>query len=257
MNWINSYKKLADVYIEEFESRWEEGVDTATALSHYVRTNFQDITRVLDVPCGIGRLSIPLSLLGFSVLGIDFSDKFIEYANKKKSEYGSGTLKFVVGDMFSSDEVILSHKPQLVIIWWTSIGYNGRKTDLKFLKHLKMVTEHGTILIVETWTREYVINFPIRRFWNDLGKSLVIVSQQVDPLTEFVKSEHSYFRKINDDLKYVGSFASKIMLYSVVELRSMFESAGWKVLRVANSISQIDGSFNPRIDRCVFVCESF
>ena len=257
MNWIDSYKRLADLYIEEFESRWNEGTDTAKALSYYVKANFPDITRVLDVPCGIGRLSLPLSLLAFNVLGIDFSDKFIEFANKKKSEYGSETSSFVVGDMFSSDKIILSHEPQLIVNWWTSIGYNNKEADVKFLKHLKAVTKRGTILMIETWTREYIINFPIRRFWNDLGNSVVMVTQKIDPLREYVEAEHRYFRKINSDLKYVDNFKSKIMLYSVLELKNILTNAGWTVLHVANSINQIDNSFKPQLDRCVFVCKSF
>ena len=257
MNWADSYKRLADVYIEEFESRWKDGINTAIALSHYVKTNFPNITRLLDVPCGIGRLSIPLSLEGFNVLGIDFSDKFIERANEKKVQYASETSKFVVGDMLSSDELILKYKPQLVINWWTSIGYKNKKTDMKFLKHLKTVTESGTLLIIETWTREYIINSPISHFWNDLGDFIVLVSQQVDPLSEFVKSEHHYFRKIKGDLKYLDSFKSKIILYSVLELKDMLTKAGWQVLRITNSIGQIDNSFKPQLDRCVLVCKSF
>ena len=176
MNWVDSYRKMADVYIEEFESRWKEGEITAMALSNYIKANFPDISRVLDIPCGIGRLAIPLSLQGFNVLGIDFSDKFIKHANKKMVQYGSQSSKFLVGDMFLSEEVIIRFKPQLIINWWTSIGYKTKKYDVKFLKHLRAVTESGTLLILETWTREYGSNFPLKRFWNDLGKLLVMVS---------------------------------------------------------------------------------
>ncbi len=255
MNWINNYKRVSDLYIEEFESRWKEGIDTARELSRYVKVNFPEISRVLDVPCGIGRLSIPLSLLGFNVLGIDFSEKFIEYAIRKKAEYNSTTARFVVGDMFSSDGLILNHRPQLVINWWTSIGYEDKETDMKFLKHLKKVTKRGTVLIIETWTREYIINFPIRRFWNDLGDSVVLVNQEVDPLSEYVESEHRYFRKKNGNLEYTDSFKSKIILYSVLELKNMLINAGYQVLQVANSINQMD-FFKPQLDRCVFICKS-
>lgn len=197
-----------------------------------------------------------MSLHGFDVLGIDFSDKFVEYANRKRTQFGSKTSRFVAGNMYSSDELIFKYKPQLVVNWWTSIGYKDKKTDIKFFKHLNAVTEAGTILIIETWSREFVINFPIRRFWNDLGNSVVMVSQQVDPLCEYVESEHSYFRKVNSDLKYLGKFRSKIMLYSVLELKNMLTKTGWRVLHVANSINQIDSSFKPQLDRCVFVCQS-
>ena len=84
-----------------------------------------------------------------------------------------------------------------------------------------------------------------------------MVSQQVGPLSHFVKSEHKYFRKIGCDLKYLDSFKSKIILYSVLELKEKCTYAVWKVLSVTNSIGQIDNSFKPQLDRCVLVCKSF
>lgn len=255
MNWTNSFKKLSSIYIEEFEGRWQNGVRTAKEIYYYINANYPHVSRILDIPAGIGRLSIPLSLYGFDVLGIDFSDKFIEHANKKKLEFGAKTSKFIVGDMFSSDESILRFKPQLVINWWTSIGYKGKRSDITFFKHLKSVTEPGALFIIETWSREYILNFPIRRFWNDLGNIMVTVENHIDPLQEAVESEHRYFRMKGNNLQFIGKFNSRIMLYSVVELKNMLSYSGWRVLKVSNSINQSD-SFKPQVDRVVLICES-
>src|ERR1043165_1589307 len=54
--------------------------------------------KLLDVPCGNGRLSIPLGLLPFEVTGIDFSDKFIAEAKEAAQKQGSN-CKFTQGDM--------------------------------------------------------------------------------------------------------------------------------------------------------------
>jgi ubiquinone/menaquinone biosynthesis C-methylase UbiE len=58
-------------------------------------------TRVLDLGCGKGAVSITLAKqLGFSLDGIDFFPPFIEEARKRAEDSGlSGTCRFRVGDI--------------------------------------------------------------------------------------------------------------------------------------------------------------
>jgi 2-polyprenyl-3-methyl-5-hydroxy-6-metoxy-1,4-benzoquinol methylase len=43
--------------------------------------------RLLDVPCGYGRISLPLALAGFKITGFDTSLEFLEEAKKTAREY--------------------------------------------------------------------------------------------------------------------------------------------------------------------------
>ncbi|PKN03452.1 hypothetical protein CVU75_02180 [Candidatus Dependentiae bacterium HGW-Dependentiae-1] len=53
---------------------------------------------VLDCACGYGRLTIPLAQAGYTLHGIDFSQKFIEQA-RAYAEAGKVAIPFMVGDM--------------------------------------------------------------------------------------------------------------------------------------------------------------
>ncbi len=58
----------------------------------------RSVRSVLDVACGIGRLSIPLAQRGYEVVGIDLSESQIAYAQKHAQELGAHSAHFRVED---------------------------------------------------------------------------------------------------------------------------------------------------------------
>lgn len=255
MLWTDAYKKMSDIYIKEFENRESEGVSIAESIHDLVISNFPAVERILDIPCGIGRIAIPLARHGYKVIGIDFSEPFITHAKKRSDSLNLENVDFCAGNIFDSEDRIRDFNPQLIINWWTSIGYYGKKNDVKFFKHLRTITEPGTLFILETWHRENIISFPVKRFWSDLGEFLVLVKQNVDPFSKYVNAEHTYYNKKGNILELSGKFKSRIMLYDVAELKKMLTSCGWIVKEVFNSFLN-KGAFNPLIDRVVFICYS-
>ncbi|HKM43085.1 MAG TPA: class I SAM-dependent methyltransferase [Limnochordia bacterium] len=55
-------------------------------------------SRILDLGCGTGNLTIPLSRRGYTVMGVDLSPAMIEVA-RKKAEDSRLDISFSVGDM--------------------------------------------------------------------------------------------------------------------------------------------------------------
>jgi 2-polyprenyl-3-methyl-5-hydroxy-6-metoxy-1,4-benzoquinol methylase len=87
MEWAESlFIKNARLYSMLFEDTWKSGEKQARLLSKYfVKKGYQK-SNVLDVPCGIGRISIPLAGVGFSVAGVDLSPFFRNRAKEKSTE---------------------------------------------------------------------------------------------------------------------------------------------------------------------------
>jgi len=69
----NVFVRNARLYELVLEGMWERGEEDAVAISSYLASEGLARCRVLDAPCGIGRVGIPLARLGFEVTGIDFS----------------------------------------------------------------------------------------------------------------------------------------------------------------------------------------
>ena len=103
--------------------------------------------KILDAPCGYGRISNILANKGFDVTGVDISKYFIDIAQKKASKKKL-KAQYVVGDILKKK---LSGKFDAVLNIFTSIGYleSDRKNEL-FIKRLCNYVKPGGRLIIET-----------------------------------------------------------------------------------------------------------
>lgn len=257
-DWYKIYLEKSQLYLKEFESREVEGKESAIYLSKYLTENFPNRKKILDMPCGNGRISRNLANKGFDILGIDFSDVFIKDAkNKSKDHHKHSYCEFEVGEL-SNDltlEKIRFFSPEIILNWWTSFGYSTKEADKFFFKKIRDTVLQGTILLVETWHRFPIVDFPIVTRWNELGDFLVLVKNFIDPLNESVKSEHTYYVKEQMGLTYVDSFTSEIILYDILELIRMFDSCNWELKSIFNSL-QNPSDFDIHRDRVVLVMEA-
>jgi SAM-dependent methyltransferase len=60
--------------------------------------------RLLDLGCGVGCMSVPLSTLGFSVVGLDNDPRVVAAARENAARFGGG-IRIVEGDVFDLDRL--------------------------------------------------------------------------------------------------------------------------------------------------------
>jgi SAM-dependent methyltransferase len=84
--------------------------------------------RVLDMPCGEGRIAGRLSALGCEVVGIDNNERLLQLA---RARYPSA--EFHEGDMRNLD---CASEFEAVINWFTSFGYFNPATNDRLLTSL-------------------------------------------------------------------------------------------------------------------------
>lgn len=97
--------------------------------------------RVLDVPCGHGRIASRLASRGCAVVGLDSSERFIELARSLP-----GGADFRVGDMRA-----LSYEAEFdaVLNWFTSFGYFDRAQNDAVLASFARALRPGGKLLLE------------------------------------------------------------------------------------------------------------
>ena len=253
--WKNVYIEKSKLYLREFEAREKEGKESAGHLARYLRENYPEKKKVLDFPCGNGRISRHLAGKGFEILGMDFSEVFIKDAQDKfKDQAKDSKIEFAVGELSEESTLkrIESFSPDVILNWWTSFGYSTKEADRIFFEKLREVVLPGTILLVETWHRFPVVDCPIRTRWDELGDLIVLVKNFVEPLKASVKTEHEYYLKAEGTLTYIDKFTSEIILYDIAELISMFQSCKWTLKSISNALSY-PGGFDIHRDRVVLV----
>ncbi|MGZ4235825.1 MAG: GNAT family N-acetyltransferase [Solirubrobacteraceae bacterium] len=96
---------------------------------------------VLDVPCGEGRIAGRLARLGCEVVGVDYTEPWIELARRQYPE-----ATFHHGDMRS-----LQYEDEFdaVLNWFTSFGYFDRPTNDRVLASFARALRPGGRLLLE------------------------------------------------------------------------------------------------------------
>jgi SAM-dependent methyltransferase/RimJ/RimL family protein N-acetyltransferase len=97
--------------------------------------------RVLDVPCGEGRISGRLAGMGGEVVGVDYTARWIELARKQYPE-----VTFEVADMRSLE---YDQEFDAVVNWFTSFGYFDSQTNDDVLARFARALRPGGRLLLE------------------------------------------------------------------------------------------------------------
>jgi ubiquinone/menaquinone biosynthesis C-methylase UbiE len=105
-----------------------------------------DGSKILDVACGDGRISIALARLGYQVTGLDASKSLLESAQKKAKRAGLG-IEWILGDI---REIGISEQFEAAVSIFTSFGYFQNDSDnLKALKSISRALKTGGRLILD------------------------------------------------------------------------------------------------------------
>lgn len=104
---------------------------------------------VLDVPCGDGRIAVPLAEAGCTVVGIDQNERLIDRAH----EHGTSAARFDVGDM---RELRWKEEFDCVINWFGSFGYFDSDTNRAVLRGFCEALRPGGKLVLDQINPEQV-----------------------------------------------------------------------------------------------------
>jgi cyclopropane fatty-acyl-phospholipid synthase-like methyltransferase len=112
-------------------------------------------SRILDIPCGDGRLSLHLARAGMKVTGIDLNRGFVETARSRfREEKLRGT--FVIRDM---RDIHFQSGFDAVICWRNSFGYFSDGDNRLFLSSLAASLVPGGRILVDQANRECLLRY--------------------------------------------------------------------------------------------------
>lgn len=244
-------------YLEEMMLMENEALSTGLSINEYLKNKGYKIKNVLDIPCGLGRLSIEMSKFGYNVTGIDISTQFLSVAKSKS--YNENMVKkidFIEADMYNDNlGELIGENSDLILNWWTSIGYKNQSDDLKFLKNLHKISHHGTIFMLQIWHRTFILSHPIKRTWKELKNGYVLIEYNISNFNSLVESKRKYYKLNNNLLTYEGEYNTKVLLYDLADLAQMLKKTGWGVVDIMNDIRN-PAPFNPNNNGLVIVSKS-
>jgi len=186
---------------------------------------------VFDLCCGIGRHSVVLAERGFRVVGVDLSPEFIARAGEMAVERNvAEKVEFRVGDMRKIGNVLKDYEQKFnaVVNLYTSIGYYDEETDKDVLRQVLGLTSPKGILVIETKNRDSLIRHFRHKDIDYVNDDLVLIEERSLNLENSrMESVWKYYRKKENDLKFLDAFEVDHRVYSLHELKRLAESSGW------------------------------
>ncbi|MBL7129502.1 MAG: class I SAM-dependent methyltransferase [Ignavibacteria bacterium] len=213
--WYNAFFKTWDVVQPSFYSS-EQTKKQAAFITKALK--LKKGSKVLDVPCGNGRIGIELARKGCSVTGIDFNENMIKRAinesKKRKLE-----IDFHIGDM---RKIPWKNRFNAVICWWGSYGYFDDKGNINYIKAVSSSLKKGGKFIIDTHIMETLLPQYEPKGWENFGDVKVIQDRRFDPVNSRIVVDWTFFKDGKEIIQ-----TSSIQLYTYKELTKLLTKYGF------------------------------
>ncbi|MEY2421378.1 MAG: hypothetical protein QOI95_1445 [Acidimicrobiaceae bacterium] len=173
--------------------------------------------RVLDAPCGHGRISNRLAERGMDVVGVDATEVFLDRAR----EWGS-SVEYLHGDIRA---LPVDGPFDVALSWFTSFGYFGDEENRQVLADYRRVLRPGGRLLIETHNHdEFVRRFTPAPFSNTtrVGNDLMVDTSEFDCMTGRVETDRVTIRD-----GQVRESHHSVRFPTIPELREWLSGAGF------------------------------
>jgi SAM-dependent methyltransferase len=223
----------ADVFLRVHECGWVQGEEQARDLKAvFDRFGVPEGGHILDVPCGIGRHGTRLAKMGYRVLGLDLSPAYVGRAQElAEQEAITNRTTYRVGDMRNLvRSVAEDERPfDVAMNLWTSLGYYGEDTDVEILRGYRDIVRPGGLLVLYVVNRDWIVRHFDPQGYEEFGDLVHIEDRHLDLDASWMRNAWRFFRKQGEDLEGVAAMAVEHRIYSLHELRALFERSGWRV----------------------------
>jgi len=212
-------------YLEFYQQELNDDVSDDEAEVIAMLADLQPDDRVLDVPCGHGRIARRLAQRGAKVTGVDRSALFVERAREDARRHGVD-VDYRQGDMLALDA---AGEFDLLVCWFTSFGYYDDDTLRATLRRMHAALAPGGRLLLETMN----VHEPgltdhetshTKELRDEHGTHFLIDRSRFDPLDGRIHCRRVIARRDRPlrELEY------RLRLFAFPELRQWLRDAGFR-----------------------------
>jgi len=216
---------FGDDYLYFYAESTDDGHSDDDAAEILGRLDLPPGSRILDAPCGSGRVSRRLASAGFDVTGVDLSAPFLALA--RAGPIGpSGRVAYVEGDL---RRLPVPGPFDAVVCWFTSFGYWDDADCRRVLDQFHRVLRPGGTVLIETMHHDGVVRHftaapDATVLWRE-GDAQIDLSR-FDPLTGRLATDRTVYR--GGEIRHSSHF---IRLPTPPEWTQWLEGAGFHGVR--------------------------
>lgn len=174
--------------------------------------------KILDIPCGTGRISTELASRGYNITGIDFNPNAI---SKARERCDLPNAVWIEGDM---RKINYENQFDLVISMWGSLGYFTDEENVKFFNSVSKALNRKGAFILDTLTLESISRKFLPTGFNRINDNFIIEERILDLANSRINVVWTF---INNDGKRFER-KSSIRLYTYKELLDILRQAGFR-----------------------------
>jgi SAM-dependent methyltransferase len=177
--------------------------------------------RVLDAPCGAGRIAVRLAERGLDVLGLDISGEEVEEGRRVAAERAN-SARFEEGDL----RALPPEGFDAVVCWGNSFGYLPHGGTVEHLASARRALCDGGRLVLETMTAAESLLPAFRaEIEYEAGGVTMTARQEYDPRHSRLLGDFEFA----DGRGHTESAAVIHYVYTVGEVVRLLEGAGFRV----------------------------
>ena len=205
---------------------WEGADDADQEVDQLERVlELRSGVRLLDVPCGTGRIARRLAERGHRVVGIDATEAFLEVAR-------DSSVPVIRADMRST--VVRPRAFDAAVCLWGSFGYFDDAGNLEQARAAAEALAPGGRYLIDTIAADTVLpGFEHRASW-EVGGVDVEEVRRYDAVTRRIETSWTFSQAGEREVR-----TTLVRLYSVGELTDLLASVGFATFRA------LDGELQP------------
>jgi len=195
--------------------------------------------RVLDIPCGLGRLTLPLARRGLAMTGVDLTDSYVRKA-RRLAQQEKLDVRFLVQDM---RRIEFHEQFDAAFNWFTSFGYYSDEENLLCLKRLYEALKPGGRLLIETANVSWLLAHFRADSEQTIGCMRILHSRRYDARRGCISQTRTIF--------YRGRrtrCSECIRFYTGTQMRRLLRGAGFADIRLYGH-NRLDESPSPHFTR--------
>ena len=179
--------------------------------------------RVLDCPCGMGRISLELARLGLDVTGADLNATFVRSARSRAASAGLA-IPFVRCDM---RELPFEGEFDAAVNWFTSIGYFDDAGNLAAARAAFAALKLGGKFLIEAMNKSWLL-----AHWRGRGEKVingvrVVDRPRWDAATNRVMCAWTLTHGGRAERRHIV-----LRVYNGAEIRALLRQAGFRDIRL-------------------------
>jgi len=174
---------------------------------------------VLDVPCGQGRLTIPLARAGLRMTGVDLTPSYLRAASRRVRRQRL-RVRFLQSDM---RDIAFSEEFDAALNWFGSFGYFRDADNLEFSRRVFRALKPGGRFLVQGPNKGWIRSHFVARSEHTINGVRIVIRNRWDRNKQRVLGVWTLSRRGK-----VERNPTDIRIYSAAEMRALLGAAGFR-----------------------------